>query len=348
MMHALVKKDKKVGAYYCEVPDPTPKHGEIKIDVKAAAICGTDVHYYYWDQAAENFANSFSVEFPLTLGHEFAGTIVEIGPGVTDKKIGDRVAIETHIPCGKCFQCDNGDAHNCMNMGVYGTTCNGAFAEYAIAPANVAFILADNIGFEEGALFEPAGVAMRGIEEAKILPGDTVLIYGCGPIALMAIQMAQVCGASQVIAVDINEFRVQMAQKLGAIAINAQKQDIGSTIREIAGAKGGVDAVLELTGSPVAYQNIFDLIRLEGRLITIGHPAGEIPVNVTRNINLKGLSVKGIFGRRIWSTWWHLTSLVASRKIDILDVVTHRFKYDQHEEAFAKTRGDAGKILFVK
>lgn len=347
-MYALVKKDKAFGAHYCEVADPTPKQGEVKIEVEAAAICGTDIHYYNWDQAAESFASNFKVNFPLILGHEFSGTIVEIGPGVTDKKVGDRVAIETHIPCGKCFQCQNDNAHNCMNMGVYGTTCDGAFAKYAIAPACVAFALSDDIGFEEGALFEPAGVAMRGIEEAHIQPGDTVLIYGCGPIALMAIQMAQVCGASKVIAIDINEYRIEMAKKLGAVAINATTQDVVAAVQDLTRTKRGVDVVLELTGSNAVYKTLFDLIRLEGRLVTIGHPAGEVPINITKNINLKGLSVKGVFGRRIWSTWCHLASLVETKKIDILSVVTHRFKIADHEAAFEKTHGDAGKILFIK
>lgn len=346
-MHALVKKTKTPGADYCEVKEKELTKGEIRIAVEAAAICGTDIHYYKWDQAAENFSSAFNVSLPLILGHEFAGTIVEVGPNVEGKKVGDRVAIETHIPCGTCFQCQNGDAHNCNNTGIYGTTCDGCFADYAVAPANVAFTLPPEIESVEGALFEPAGVAMRGIDEAKIQPGETVLIYGCGPIAIFAVQMARVCGAGTVIAVDINDYRVNMARNYGAVGINATKEDVLSEVMKITAARGGVDVVLELTGSPAVYKSVFDLIRREGRLITIGHPPGDIPVNFTKNVNLKGLSVKGIFGRRIWNTWWQLSGLVAGKKLDLMSVATHRYKYEQHQEAFEMTSGNAGKVLFV-
>ncbi|SDH02480.1 threonine 3-dehydrogenase [Propionivibrio dicarboxylicus] len=347
-MYALIKETKAFGAEYREVEEKSLAAGEIRIAVEAAAICGTDIHYYKWDQAAENFASAFNVELPLILGHEFAGSIVEVGPGVEDKKVGDRVAIETHIPCGKCYQCQNGDAHNCNSTGIYGTTCDGAFADFAIAPASVAFKLPPSIETAEGALFEPAGVAMRGIDEANIKPGETVLIYGCGPIAIFAIQMARVCGAGTVIAVDINGYRVDMARKFGAVGINSTKDDVYSEVMRIAAARGGVDVVLELTGSPAVYKTVFDLIRREGRLVTIGHPPGEVPINFTKNVNLKGLSVKGIFGRRIWNTWWQLSGLVAGKKLDLMSVVTHRYKYEQHQEAFDMTAGNAGKILFMK
>jgi len=347
IIKALLKNKPEFGAEYVEINDPVPKAKEIMIKTKAAAICGTDLHHYEWDETAINFTKNFQVKFPLILGHECSGEVVEIGSEVTNIKVGDKIALETHIPCGICYQCRIGNLHNCQNMGLYGTTYNGCFADYAIAPAKVAFVLPEGVSYEEGALFEPSGVAMRGIEEATIQPGDTVLIYGCGPIGQFAIQMANICGAAKVIAIDINPFRINMAKELDVITINAQEEDPVEAVKVLTRDKGGVDIAIELTGAASVYQNIFKMIRLEGRLVTIGHPSKEVAVNFTRDINQKGLAIKGIFGRRIWNTWQHLAELVVNEKIDLLKVVTNRYKLKQYEEAFKKAHEDSGKILFV-
>lgn len=344
----MIKAEPDFGAKYIEINHPKPNAKEIVVRPEAAAICGTDIHLYEWDEAAVNFTKNFQINFPLVLGHEFSGEVVELGSEVKNIKAGDRVALETHIPCGKCYQCSIGNRHNCQNMGLYGITYNGCFADYAIAPAEVAFVLPEGVSYEEGALFEPAGVAMRAIEEAAIQPGDTVLIYGCGPIGQLAIQMANVCGAAKVIAIDINPFRINMARALQATTINAKEKDAVAVVKEFTRDKGGVDVAIELTGSSSVYKNIFEMIRLEGRLVTVGHPSKEVAINITKDVNQKGLALKGVFGRRIWSTWQHLAGLVEEKKIDLLKVVTHRFKLDQYEEAFKKANEDACKILFVQ
>jgi len=235
-----------------------------------------------------------------------------------------------------------------MNMSIYGTSCDGCFGEYATVPESVVFNLSDNVSYQEGALFEPAGVAMRAIEEAKLIPGETVVVYGCGPIALIAIQMLRVCGAAQIIAVDIDEYRLNMASKYGVTTINPLKEDVVSTIKNLTAIRGGADLIIELTGSAKVYERLFEILRLEGRLVTVGHPAGKVSINITQNINLKGTSIKGVFGRRIWETWWNLSSLVDTKKIDILDIVTHRFTFEQFNTAFEQFNTGAGKILFVK
>ncbi|MEM2927093.1 MAG: alcohol dehydrogenase catalytic domain-containing protein [Candidatus Bathyarchaeia archaeon] len=312
------------------------------IEVRSGAICGTDIHLYNWDLTGANFP----VRFPLILGHEFSGDVVEIGPNVEGFSVGDRVAVETHIPCGTCYQCGLGEGHNCQNMELIGITYPGAFATYAKAPAKVTFKLPPTVSHEEGSLFEPAGVAMRGIDEAKISPGDLVVIIGCGPIGLIAIQIAWVVGASQVIAIDLNDFRLQMARHFGAFGLNPLRDNVVQKVKEIAGRKGGADVILEISGAPAVYEYLFELLRMEGKLVTIGHATKPISINISKQINIKGATIKGIFGRRIWETWEHLASLVMAKRIDLSGVITHRFPIEKYEEAFKQVHGNAGKVLF--
>ena len=160
--------------------------------------------------------------------------------------------------------------------------------------------------------------------------------------------MLRVCGAALIIAVDIDEYRLNMASKYGVTTINPLKEDVVSTIKNLTAIRGGADLIIELTGSAKVYERLFEILRLEGRLVTVGHPAGKVSINITQNINLKGTSIKGVFGRRIWETWWNLSSLVDTKKIDILDIVTHRFTFEQFNTAFEQFNTGAGKILFVK
>jgi threonine 3-dehydrogenase len=188
---------------------------------------------------------------------------------------------------------------------------------------------------------------MRGVDEAHIAPGDLVVVLGCGPIGLIAIQIARAVGAAQVIGVDINEFRLEMARRMGALPVNATKESVVDAVKKVAGRKGGADAIIELSGAPEVYDYIFEILRLEGRIVTVGHVSRPISVNISKQINLRGVSLKGVFGRRIWETWEHLSSLVAAKRIDLSGVVTHRFPLERFEDAFRQVHGDAGKVLFV-
>lgn len=342
-MKALMKPQPGPGATLMEIDVPKLGKEEVMIEVKSGAICGTDIHLYQWDSTASNFP----VRFPLILGHEYAGDILEAGENVEGLSVGDRVAIETHVPCGKCYQCGLGEGHNCQKMELIGITYPGAFARYAKAPAKVAFKLPPSVSYEEGSLFEPAGVAMRGIDEAKISAGDLVVILGCGPIGLAAIQMSRAVGASQVIAVDVNDFRLEMARKFGASTLNPQRDNIVQEVRQMAGRRGGADVILEISGAAAVYEYLFDIVRLEGRLVTIGHIAQPIPFNISKQINMKGVTIKGVFGRRIWETWEHLSSLVESKRIDLSGIITHRFPLEEYQEAFRQVHEKAGKVLFV-
>ena len=342
-MKALVKTAPVPGAALSDIDEPKLTADEVLIAVKAGAICGTDIHFYHWDPASANFP----VHFPLILGHEYAGDVMSVGDRVTGVAVGDRVSVETHIPCGACYQCGIGEGHNCQDMGLVGISYPGAFARYAKVPAKVVYRLPAGVSYEEGALFEPAGVAMRGVDEARIAPGDLVVIVGCGPIGLMAVQIARAVGAAQVIAVDINEFRCDMARRMGAAAVNAQRGNVVETVRQAAGRKGGADVVIELSGAPEVYDYLFDLLRLEGRLVTVGHVSRPISVNISRQINLKGVALKGVFGRRIWETWEHLGALVAHKRIDLSAVITHRYPLEDFQTAFQQVHKDAGKVLFI-
>lgn len=346
-MHAIVKTGPYPGIVYTDVEKPKPESNEVLIQVHAAAICGTDLGLYRWNAGGQRFAGKFTVNWPLTLGHEFSGIIVEVGEAVKDRYVGQRVSLETHLPCGKCFNCLNDMPHNCMDMGAYGTSCNGSFAEYAIGPANVTFPLPDEISFEEGALLEPGGVAMRSVDEAAVLPGETVVVNGCGPIGLLTVLILKAGNAARVIATDIDDYRLNMARQFGAVAIKADRPDIVAKIKELTQMRGGADVVIETSGAPSAYKSIFQFLRLEGRLVTVGHPGDVIPVNWMEDVNLRGLSIKGIFGRRIWRTWYQLSSLMAADRVHLLDVVTHRYKMSQAEEAFEQATKGAGKILLL-
>jgi len=233
-------------------------------------------------------------------------------------------------------------------MAIYGTSVNGCFAEYALAPAKVAFVIPDEMTFEEAALMEPAGVSMRAVEECDPQPGDTVVVNGCGPFGQLAVMILLAGNAARVIATDLNESRLEKMRKLGAITVNPRQEDAVARIQELCKARGGADAVIETSGALPSYKTIFDFIRPEGSLVTVAHPGGEVPISVTANINTKGLRWKGIFGRRIWKTWWNLSSLIAAKKVNVLDVATHRFTLDQAQEAFeTAAQPTAGKVLFV-
>lgn len=347
-MRAILKTGRAPGVEYrTDVPRPVPKENEVLIRVKAAAICGTDINYWKWNAGAESFADQYDVRFPFVLGHECAGEVVQTGSGVKSVAVGDRVALETHIYCGSCYQCRSGNAHNCDNLAIYGTSCDGCFAEYATAPEPVVFKLPASVSFEEGALFEPAGVAMHAVQRSGVRPGDVVLIYGCGALGQFAIALMLASGAGKVIAVDIDDYRIDMAKRQGAIAVNSARESVEKVVRACTADRGGADVILEMTGAPAVYDTLFDNLRREGSVVTVAHPGAPVSINVTRSINTKGATIRGVFGRRIWDTWYELLGLVQNGKVDLTKAVTHRFPLSAGNAAFEQIPKGAGKILFI-
>ena len=223
-MEAVGKLKGGPGIDVFEIDEPRPGPGEVIVEVRATAICGTDLHFYYWD----DYARRHNPGFPKVLGHEFSGVVVEVGEGVKRLDIGDRVAAETHIPCGSCYYCRTGRPHICENVKLYGIdTTYGSFTKYTILPERVAIRIPEEISFEEAALLEPFGVAMHAVSEAGIKPGDTVAVLGCGPIGLFIQQLAKISGASKVIATEVSKYRLNLARKVGAAdeVVDALRED---------------------------------------------------------------------------------------------------------------------------
>jgi threonine 3-dehydrogenase len=349
VMKAIAKTQLGKGASLIDLPISTPVDDEVLIKVECTAICGGDIHLYNWSPSAISFFQP-NLVFPVLMGHEMAGTIVAVGDKVSQNRIGQRVAFETHPYCGECYMCRMGNEHICLNMDKFRKYRNGAacacFADYKLARENMLYVLSDNISFEEGALYEPGGVAMYIVEESHINPGDVVVIYGCGPIGLMAMQIFKSCGAGKVIGIDVNEFRLNMAKKYADVVINGAKESALDIVREISKAHGGADVIVETTASASVYESMFEMARPEAYLVIVGQPGNKVPIDVMKYV-AKGLNMKGNFGRKIWCTWDKLNALESAKRINLLDTVTHRFTLEQYEEAFETSMKDAGKVLFI-
>lgn len=341
-MEALLKTAPEPGFTYTqEAPEPELAPEEALVEVATTAICGTDVHLYGWDEGARNFP----IQFPRIVGHEASGTVRAVGSAVTDVQVGDRVAIETHIPCGHCHACRTGNAHNCENLQLYGIDYNGAFATLAKAPERVLFKLPEHMSFETGALLEPAGVAMHALQRSGIRPGDTVAVTGCGPIGLFTSKLALLAGASRVIAFDVNPVRLEAARSLGAIPIDPSKEDPTLLTNARGAAQGGVDLLVEASGATDVFAWAIPLLRREATLVTVGHPGQPVPIDITQHINKRGLTVRGTFGRHIWRTWTALSALLEAERIDLKAFVTHRFAMSDFDQAFDAIRNGAIKVL---
>ncbi|MHB0869646.1 MAG: alcohol dehydrogenase catalytic domain-containing protein, partial [Chloroflexota bacterium] len=299
-MRAIVKMASGPGAQFVEdAPIPELGDDEVLIQVAAAMICGTDYHLYEWSKSARDF----NPKLPLVMGHECAGTVAAMGPSVKGFQLGDRVSLETHFFCGHCYPCRTGDAHNCHNMALLGLTWDGVFAEYARAPASACFPLPESVPMDIGALFEPAGVSVHALQRAGNVASNTVLVCGSGPVGLVVIQLAQLYGASKVVALDINPHRLKMAERLGAIALDPREVNVPEFCRASFSRAGGVDVAFETSGASDVHAMLFESLRREGRLVTVGHPGQAISLDVAAYINKKGITMRGVFGRRVWDTW---------------------------------------------
>jgi threonine 3-dehydrogenase len=341
-MKAIAKIKPERGAALIDLPIPTPTDNEVLVKVECTAICGGDIHLYDWDMSVLQP----DIVFPYVLGHEMAGTIVAVGDKVNPNRVGQRVAFETHPHCGECYMCRTGNQHLCLNMGNYGKYLYSCFADYKLATDNMLYVLPDKISFEQGALYEPGGVAMYAVEDSHLNPGDVVVVYGCGPIGLMIMQIFKACGAGTVVGIDVNEFRVNMAKKYADVVINGAKEPALEIVRDLSRAHGGADVIVEATAAPSVYHTMFEMARPAAHIILIGYP-NEVPIQVGKDIGVKCLNVKGHYGRLLWSSWEKLNALLSAKRIDLLDTVTHRFTMDQYEEAFETSMKDAGKVLFM-
>ena len=343
-MKALIKTDKKPGLTYASFPDPLVGNDDVLIKIKAAAICGTDLLIYRWDKAAETFIP----KLPFIPGHECAGIVESTGANVTAIKKGDHVSVETHVPCGKCFQCNNNMAHICQNLALFGHTTNGCFAEFAKSPAVSVRKIPKSLPFEHGAMLEPMGIALRAPLAAEVA-GETVVVCGCGPIGLFIVALAKYLGATQIIATDINDNRLSVAGTMGATALvnPAQEDEIDRILTLTNGI--GVGVVMEASGNAEVFNRSFNYLRKGGKLILIGNSKEELKIsNPLKDLMHKEITIKAFHGREMYSTWQRAESIVTSGRFDISPIITHKYPLAEFKKGFeVALSGEACKVVFI-
>lgn len=341
-MRALLKSSAAPGLTLTTCPDPTPGPHEAVIRVKATSLCGTDAHIYNWDPWAHG-----RLRPPRIIGHEMCGEVVAVAPDVSLVKVGDYVAAESHITCGRCFQCRTGQAHVCRNYRILGIDLDGSFAEYVVLPENVLWHTAPEIPPQFASVQEPLGNAVDAAL-AEDLTGHTVLITGCGPTGLFAAAVSRTAGAATIIATDVSDYRLDIAKQLGAdhvLNVKTMESDaVASTIRDMTSGEG-VDASLEMSGNPSALHQAFRAVKNGGRVTLFGIPTGPIYFDLANEIIFKGIRVHGITGRRLFGTWYRLAGLFKAG-LDIKPVVTHNFPMNDFAKGFDLINsGQCGKVI---
>lgn len=343
-MRGICKMRPGVGAEYREdLPIPQISDDEVLIKVHATAICGTDLHLYHWNE----YAQKRMTNLPMVFGHETAGEIVEIGKNVTGYRLGDRISVETHVPCNHCWQCRNGNPHICENQHVFGVTDPGAFAEYAPVHKDCIVRLKDDISYEMGAMLEAMGAGVHGVEVARVR-GKRVLVSGCGPIGLMTIGACKAHGASQVIACDLIEEKLEIAKAMGAdITVNSRLVDLPAFVRSQTDGVGA-DAVIDITGNPHAIRAGLKAVRKGGIFVSVGLPDGEIGINLTEDIIYREVIYTGVSGRLMFETWEDCMNILQSPGFSLEPVVGGIYPFRDFEQALdALKQGVPGKMILV-
>ncbi|MGE5482069.1 MAG: alcohol dehydrogenase catalytic domain-containing protein, partial [Bacteroidota bacterium] len=297
-MKALVKTEPMKGAVLTEIPVPPVGPGQLLVRVKAAAICGTDIHIFAWTKFAQD-----RIKTPMVFGHEFAGEVVEVGPGVKGFAPGDHVAGETHLPCGQCELCRTGRQHICQDMKILGVQVPGVFSEYAVIPQEIAWRIPLDLPFETAAVYEPTGVAVHAVSTADVR-GKDVLVTGCGPIGLAACETAKALGARRVVATDRSAFRLKLASEFGVdVPLDVSRVDLKQEGRSLTGGLG-FDVVVEASGNPAAIQDGFAAVRRGGSVVLFGLAGEPVALDLTNDVIYKETVVHGVTGRRMWDTWY--------------------------------------------
>jgi threonine 3-dehydrogenase len=340
-MRALAKVQAGPGVELIERQVPEPGPGEVRLRVDAASICGTDLHLFQWDEwAAENLVP------PRILGHELAGTVVGIGPGVSRVREGDLVGVESHLFCWECAQCQRGEMHLCRDLRVIGVHVDGGFAEHVVIPEANA-VESNGLDPAVVALQEPMGNAVHAAF-AEPIEGRTVLVTGCGPIGLCAVGIARAAGAALVVATDTEPYRLELARTMGAdLALDASDPGTEARIMEATGGDG-VEVVLEMSGSPRALDQALRVITRGGRVSLLGIFNGAVPIELSESVIMQGLRLHGIFGRRIYDTWERTQALLRSGALDVTPIITHRLDLAEWPKAFELLASrHAGKVVLL-
>ena len=337
-MKALRKVEGKPGFVLVDLPEPSPNLREVKIRVLRTGICGTDLHIQSWDAWA-----SKTIKVPITPGHEFSGTIVEVGAEVTSVKVGDFVSGEGHIVCGLCRNCRAGRRHLCMNTVGIGVNRDGAFAEFICIPESNVWKHEEGIDPDLAAIFDPLGNAVH-VALSFPLVGEDVLITGAGPIGIMAAQVARFAGARYVVITDISEERLDLARTMGVdVAVNVLHENLGVVMKKL-GMTEGFDIAFEMSGSPTALPQILELVGHGARVALLGLPSKPIEIDWAKVIT-NMVTIKGMYGREMYETWYAMTAMI-KKGLDISPVITHKMRYTEWEEAFRiAALSNAGKIV---
>ncbi|MBI3911482.1 MAG: L-threonine 3-dehydrogenase [Armatimonadetes bacterium] len=344
MMKAIRKAERAPGLTLQEVPVPRPGNDEVRVRVEAASICGTDLHIYLWDEWSQH-----RIVPPLTIGHEFAGTVVDVGKDVRHVRAGDYVSAESHITCGMCFQCRTGQAHMCEQTRILGVDQDGVFAEYAMVPEAVIWKNdRSKLPPEIATLQEPFGNAVFATS-VQDLAGRSVAVLGCGPIGLFTIGIARASGAAGVWGADRTPFRLELAKRMGARdVVNVQDtKDIPAWFRE-QNEGYGLDVVFEMSGSPRAITDAFKIVRNGGRVILFGIPSRPVEIDVAEALIFKNLNVLALNGRKIFETWYKTRWMLESGVVDLRPLITHRYPLDDIDTAMRQLQaGEACKIILI-
>jgi threonine 3-dehydrogenase len=339
---AVRKLAQEPGLVLDEVPVPRPAADEALVRVEAASLCGTDLHIFHWDAWS-----SHRIRPPLTLGHEFAGTVVEVGAGVRHVAPGDYVSAESHVTCGACFHCRTGRAHMCERTQILGVDRDGAFAGYVVVPESVVWQNdRAKLPPEIATLQEPFGNAVFAASRVD-LPGNTVAILGCGPIGLFTVAIARASGAGRILASDRTPFRLGLAERMGAtdvLDVDAS-DDVPGWFHE-RNEDEGVDVVFEMSGSPAAIGDAFRIVRNGGRVILFGIPPRPVEIDVAEAMIFKNLTVSAVNGRQVWATWYRTRWLLEHGVVDLRPLVTHELPLSAFDGALAELdAGEACKIV---
>ncbi len=337
-MKALIKARPEPGIWMGEVPVPECGPNDVLIRVKKTAICGTDVHIFNWDEWAAR-----TIPVPMAVGHEFVGEVVDMGQEVRGLGVGDRVSAEGHITCGHCRNCRAGKRHLCRNTLGVGVNRPGCFAQFICVPASNVFRVPDAVSDDEAAILDPLGNAVHTALSFDLV-GEDVLITGAGPIGVMAAAVCRHVGARHVVVTDLNPYRLELADKLGATrTVDVSREDLADVEREL-GMTEGFDVGLEMSGSPAAFTQMLDKMNNGGKIALLGILPGTTAIDWTQVV-FKGLLLKGIYGREMFETWYKMAALIQSG-LDVTGAITHHFAASDYAEAFEIMRsGRSGKVI---
>ena len=337
-MKALVKREDAPGLWLEEVPRPVPRARDVLIKIDRTGICGTDLHIYKWDDWARK-----TVPFPLVVGHEFVGEIVEIGADVKDFSVGEIVSGEGHVVCGHCRNCMAGRRHLCNDTAGIGVTRPGAFAEYIALPQTNVWEHKPDIDRDSASIFDPFGNATHSALSFPVL-GEDVLVTGAGPIGIMSAAIARHAGARHVVITDVNEYRLGLAKGMGVTrAVNVARENLADVQKEL-GMDEGFDVGLEMSGNPSAFNDMLENMCHGGKIAMLGIPEKEMAID-WNTVVFNMLTIKGIYGREMYETWYKMTVMLEGG-LDIAAVITHRFGFEEFEKGFETAlSGESGKVI---